>query len=116
MPTLWLGPGVPEKGAPMRAWTSQELDTIGETDELRIATARRDGTLRRPVIIWVVRDGDDVYVRSVNGRESAWFRGAQTRHEGHVSVGGVERDVAFEELGRDLDDELDAAYRDKYSH
>ena len=73
---------------------------------------RRDGTLRNPVIIWAVRLGDDLYVRSVNGRGSAWFRGAQVRHEGHIRAGGVEKEVAcVEETAPNLNDQIDAAYR-----
>ena len=59
----------------MTRWTSDELTRIEAGDELEIASLRRDGTLRNPVTIWVVRLGDDLYVRSVNGRTSAWFRG-----------------------------------------
>jgi hypothetical protein len=55
----------------MSTWTSDELETIGGAEELEIASLRRDGTLRRPVTIWVVRHGDDLYVRSVNGRTSS---------------------------------------------
>ena len=74
----------------MSTWTSDELDRIGGAEELEIASLRRDGTLRNPVTIWVVRHGDDLYVRSVNGRESSWFRGAQARHEAHIEAGGVD--------------------------
>ena len=35
----------------MGRWTADELDTIGGTDELRIAPLRADGTLRGPVTI-----------------------------------------------------------------
>jgi Uncharacterized protein conserved in bacteria (DUF2255) len=56
----------------MNNWTSDELHKIGSAEELELASVREDGTLRPPVIIWVVRDGDDVYVRSVNGRGSSW--------------------------------------------
>ena len=97
----------------MTTWTSDELNKIGAAEELRIASLRRDGTLRNPVTIWVVRVGDDLYVRSVNGRTAAWFRGAQARHEGRIWAGGVEKDVRFEEAG-ELSDELDVAYRTKY--
>jgi len=65
------------------------------------------------VTIWVVRHGDDLYVRSWRGRGSTWFRGAQDRHEGHIRAGGVEKDVVFVEVD-DLNDEIDAAYRAKY--
>ena len=101
----------------MTTWTSDELNKIGKAEELTIASLRNDGTLRRPVIIWVVRLGDDLYVRSVNGRTSAWFRGVQTRHEGHIQAGGVEKDVTFvEESTPDINDQIDAAYRTKYRH
>ena len=97
----------------MTAWTGDELTRIGSAEELRIAALRRDGTLRTPVIVWGVRHGDDLYVRSVNGRDAAWFRGVQARHEGRIWAGDVEKDVRFEEVD-DLSDELDAAYRAKY--
>jgi len=47
----------------MTAWTGEELARIGAADELELAALRRDGTLRKPVTIWVVRHGDDLYVR-----------------------------------------------------
>jgi hypothetical protein len=97
----------------MSTWMSEELDRIGEAEELKIASVRRDGTLRQPVTIWVVRHDDDLYVRSVNGRTSVWFRGAQVRHEAHIEAGGVDKDVLLVETG-DLNDEIDAAYRAKY--
>jgi len=99
----------------MTTWTSEELSKIGNAEELQIASLRDDGTLRKPVIIWVVRLGDELYVRSVNGRDSAWFRGVQTRHEGHIRAGGVEKEVSFvEEAGADLNEPVDATYRTKY--
>jgi len=99
----------------MTTWTSDELKKIDTAEELKIASLRRDGTLRKPVIIWVVRVGDELYVRSVNGLTSAWFRGVQTRHEGHVRAGGVDKDVMFvEETDSDINDQIDAAYTTKY--
>jgi hypothetical protein len=98
----------------MTTWTSDELNKIGTAEELKLASLRRDGTLRNPVTIWVVRLGDDLYVRSVNGRTGAWFRGTQVRHEGHIQAGGVEKDVTFVDADPDLNDQIDAAYRTKY--
>ena len=99
----------------MTTWTNEELDKIGSAEELRIASLRRDGTLRKPVIIWVVGVGDNLYVRCVNGREGAWFRGVQSRHEGHIWAGDVEKDVTFvEEETSDINKKIDEAYLTKY--
>jgi hypothetical protein len=63
--------------------------------------------------MWVVRHDDDVYVRSVYGRGSSWFRGAQTLHQARIRAGGVEKEVLLVETD-DSNDEVDAAYRTKY--
>jgi hypothetical protein len=98
----------------MATWTKEDLSRIASTDELELASRRRDGTLRDPVTMWVVRDGDDLYVRSMHGRAGSWFRGTQTRHDGHIRSGGIDRDVTFADGDHAIDDRLDAAYRSKY--
>jgi hypothetical protein len=95
-------------------WTDDELTGIADAEELEIASRRGDGTLRRPRTIWVVRHGEDLYVRSVNGPTAAWYRGTQDRHEGHVTAGGVDKDVTFIDADGALDDVVDDAYRSKY--
>ncbi|MFJ1806746.1 MULTISPECIES: DUF2255 family protein [unclassified Streptomyces] len=96
------------------AWTDHELDSIEHAEELQIASLRRGGELGSRRTIWVVRVGDGIYVRSVNGPASAWFRGTRARHEGRVEAGGVERDVTFEDVDGEINDAVDAAYRTKY--
>jgi hypothetical protein len=99
----------------MSTWTDNELKKIEAAEELLISSLRTDGTLRKPRIIWVVRVGNDLYVRSVNGRTSDWFRGVQTRYEGHIRAGGVKKDVSFVEVSdADINDQIDAAYAAKY--
>jgi hypothetical protein len=99
----------------MPTWTGDELDRIGNTDELQIASLREDGTLRQKVTIWVVRVGNDLYVRSVRGRGSGWFRGTQVCHAGRIWAGGVEKDVTYaEETDPAIQDQIDAAYLTKY--
>lgn len=100
----------------MMTWTDNELSKIGNAEELDIASLRGDGTLRKACIIWVVCLGDDLYVRSVNGRTSDWFRGTQTRHEGRIQAGGIEKDVTFAEIDASdpINDQIDAVYRSKY--
>jgi hypothetical protein len=99
----------------MTTWTSNELTKIGTAEELQITSLRSNGTLRKLVTIWVIRLGDDLYVRSVNGRTSAWFRGTQVCHEGRIQAGGLEKDAIFvEETGAEINEQIDAAYRTKY--
>jgi len=98
----------------MSAWDNEALAKIAAAEEVRIASVRPDGTLRKPVTVWVVRHGDDLYVRSVGGRGGHWFRGTQERHEGRIRAGAVQQDVTFVDAARDIDDEIDAAYRAKY--
>ena len=96
------------------AWTADELDRMGDADELRIAPRRKDGTLRRAVPIWVVRVGDELHVRSCHGDSGGWYRAARATGEGHVSAGGIRKDVALLAAGGEIDDAVDAAFRDKY--
>ena len=97
----------------MVGWRGEEFEKIGSSDELQIASVGPDGALRKPTTIWVVRLGDDLFVRSVNGRAVAWFRGTQVHHEGCISA-GVTRDATFVDAKGDLDDRIDDAYRKRY--
>jgi hypothetical protein len=98
----------------MSAWTADELARIGKAEELQIASRRRDGSLRPFVTIWVVRSGDDLYVRSAYGYENGWFQRALSSGEGRIRAAGLERDVTFEEPGSAVDGDLHAAYHAKY--
>jgi hypothetical protein len=61
--------------------------------------------VRNPVTIWIVRVGNDLYVRSAYAQRSAWFRAVQVRHGGLVRAGGVEKDVIFMDAEAKLNDE-----------
>jgi hypothetical protein len=98
----------------MSTWTPDDLATIAAPDELEIATRRRDGTLRNRVTIWMVRHGDNLYVRSVNGPTAGWYRGARTLHQARVSAGGLEKDVDLVEADPALADQIDKEYQTKY--
>jgi hypothetical protein len=99
----------------MTAWDTADLARIGEADEMQISPRRSDGTLNDPVTIWVVRDGDDLYVRSYRGTKALWYRGVQARHEGHITTGDVDRDVKLvDETDPGVNERLDTAYRSKY--
>ena len=98
----------------MPRWSNDELSRIGTAGELKIATARSDGALRSFVPVWVVRVGDDLFVRAYRGRTGSWFRQAVHSGRGLVRAGGVERQVTFEEGDLAATELIDAAYRDKY--
>jgi len=95
-------------------WTPEELDRIGQAEELHLATRRRDGGLSRYVTMWVVRVGGSLYVRSAYGPGNPWYRRARAAGEGRVRAGGVERDVTFESADAAVQSGIDAAYHAKY--
>ena len=98
----------------MGAWTEDELRRIGAAEELEIAPVGRDGALRAPRPIWVVRAGDGLYVRAAYGTGSGWHRLARTSGRARISAGGLEQDVAVEDADDAVLDQVDAAYREKY--
>ena len=98
----------------MEGWKSDELRRIGGAEEVEIEVLGRDGKMRRPVTIWLVRVDDDLFVRSVRGGSGAWFRAVQETHTGRISGGGVRKDVRFEEGLSSINDPVDTAYRTKY--
>ena len=98
----------------MSGWTADEFERIGRANELRIASRRPDDSLRPFITIWVARLGDDIYVRSAYGHDNPWFQRAIASGVGRIRAGGVERDVAFEEPGPEIEQDLHAAYHAKY--
>jgi len=94
-------------------WTSQELSTVGRAEELHLASLRADGTLRPYVTIWVVRAGDELYVRSAHGPANGWYARALRSGAGRIRADGLERDVLFVDPAPDVHG-IDAAYHAKY--
>jgi hypothetical protein len=96
------------------AWTSDELDRLGQATEIQLASRRPNDSLRPFATIWVVRSGDDLFVRSAHGWDNGWFQRALRSGHGRVRAGGIERDVAFEQPGREVATDITAAYHAKY--
>jgi hypothetical protein len=61
----------------MSTWTEDELRRIEGAAELQIAPVRRTGALRGRTPIWVVRAGDDLYVRAAGPSHDAAARAAR---------------------------------------
>ena len=98
----------------MAQWTNDQLEKLGRAEEVQISLLGGDGKLGKPVTVWAVRHGGNLYVRSVRGRRGHWFRGTQETHEGRIRAGGVQHDVTFVDADHDIADDVDAAYRAKY--
>ena len=101
----------------MTKWTKDELKNIGSQEEIRLFASKKDGTLYNPVIIWVVRVDDDLYVRSFKGIKGSWYKHVQLNHKGRIVAGGITREVDFIVLNNKespLNDKIDREYRLKY--
>jgi hypothetical protein len=98
----------------MSAWTPIELAGIGRAEEVEVTSRRPDGSLRPFVTIWLVRVGDQLYVRSAHGYDNPWFQRALHGRRGRIRAAGVERDIAFEVPGAGVSGGVTAAYHSKY--
>jgi hypothetical protein len=100
----------------MAEWNPTELERIAAAREIEISSLREDGQLTKPVTIWAVRVGDEIYARSVRGSAGGWFKAAEQRHEGRIEADSTAVDVAFEDAANHLDAEIDEAYKSKYGY
>lgn len=103
----------------MTRWTPEQLRAIDRVDELRVQTRRADGSLPRGVPVWGVSTDGSVFVRSVWGAGSAWYRRALAQGSGRLHAGPVDTEAAFSRVDPDdaaLHDRIDAAYHAKYDH
>lgn len=98
-------------------FTTTQLDTIGDAEELHISTYRPDGSRRKTIPIWSVRVGEDLYIRSALGPDAAWYRNATKDNRLHVEAGAVATDVTLEPTpDSGVNAAVDDAYRAKYPH
>jgi hypothetical protein len=100
----------------MADWNPTELERIAAAREIEVSSLREDGALTKPVTIWAVRVGDELYARSVRGSAGGWFKAAEQRHEGRIEVDATAVDVSFEDAPHHLDAEIDEAYKSKYGY
>ena len=98
----------------MSTWTERELESIGDAQELELASRRADGSLRSFTTMWVVRVGGDVYVRSAGGADRPWYQHARNSGAGRVRAGNVDAEVEFADAASETQLEIDAQYHAKY--
>jgi len=98
----------------MSGWTGEELQHIDGADELRLASRRQDGSLRPFTTMWVVRTGNDLYVRSAGGPNRPWYRHALASRAGRIEAGGIGAEVNFAGAAPETNQDIDSAYHAKY--
>ncbi|MCK4120454.1 DUF2255 family protein [Ralstonia nicotianae] len=100
----------------MNTWSQDELARIATSDDLHIAPLRDDGTTYgTPTWIWSVVVDGGLYVRGYNGQNSLWYQAAIRQKAGRISVAGMTKAAAFESATGAINDQIDEAYRRKYS-
>jgi hypothetical protein len=62
----------------MATFPPEMISRLDEVSEIEIETTRKSGEPRR-TIIWVVVDGDDVFIRSEYGNDGWWYRDITAR-------------------------------------
>ena len=102
----------------MSAWSQDDLGRLSGAGEVEVSSVRRDGSLSRARTVWIVRVGDQLYLRSVNGPDAAWYRLTRAFHQGRIQARGVARDVTWIDVNAaeqpDVDPAVDAEYARKY--
>jgi len=96
--------------------SKEEVHKIAGNDDFHIAPYREDGnTPGTPTWIWSVMVNDELYVRAYNGTGSRWYQAALKQKGGMIRAAGMERQVSFEPVTGSINDQIDDAYREKYS-
>lgn len=99
----------------MTGWRADELIAIGAAETVQIAPDHEDGARRRAATIWVVRVGNDLYIRSYSGPAAGWYRRALRGRSGTIRADTLEQRVRFDDAEADVQPQIDAAYQTKYA-
>jgi hypothetical protein len=75
---------------------SETRQMLDRADEVDIETSRGEGAPVHRVTIWIVVDGDEVYVRSVRGPAGRWYRELLANPRGAIHAAGRRIDIVAE--------------------
>ena len=97
------------------SFSSEDLALLDAADEVEIETQAPDKEARRTVV-WVVVDGDEVFVRTYRGAGSRWFRDIGQNPAVAIHVGGKRLSAsAIAATDPDSIERTSAGYKRKYS-
>ena len=97
------------------SFSGEDLAALDAAEEVRIETQAPGGAVHR-TIIWIMVDGGEVFVRSVNGEDGRWYREAKANPGVAIHVDG--RRVPATAIAADDPDSIDRvsdALRAKYA-
>ena len=86
----------------MPNFAADQLSTFAAAEEVEIETRAGPGSPVHRVIIWVMVDGDEVYLRSVRGPRGRWFRELIAAAEGALHVAGTRHPIRAELAADDI--------------
>ena len=98
----------------MTGWTSDELTRIGTADELELASVEATIPCATRGPSGSSACGEDLYVRSMNGRPAAGSPAPRCATKATSGPAASTRTSPSPTTDPDLNDQVDAAYRDKY--
>lgn len=100
-----------------KRFSTEELTSINEADDLHISPFREDGkTYGTPTWIWEVVVDGELYVRAYNGVHSQWYNAALRQQSGRIIAAGITREVNFEPVQGEINKAIDEAYKKKYAN
>ena len=107
-------PPWPIRYAAAMSFKGQDLALLAGAEEVDIETRLPDGPVHRATI-WIMVDGEDTFVRSVNGRTARWYREAVANPAVAIHVGGRRLTAsAIAATDPDSIDRASASLRRKY--
>jgi hypothetical protein len=73
--------------AGLMSFSKEDLALLDESEEIKLETQAPEREARRTAM-WVVVDGDEVFVRTYRGAGSRWFRDVEQNPAVAIHVGG----------------------------
>ena len=98
----------------MAQFSAEDLRVLAQTDEVEIETPRASGNSRRTTI-WIVVDGERVYVRSVRGPAGRWYQAVVSGSDARLHAGPRTWAIRTTPVGDQAEvDRVSEAIRRKY--
>jgi hypothetical protein len=91
-----------------------ELQHLADAEEITIGFLRPDGSTGSTPV-WIVRTGDDIFVRSMHGQRGGWYRRLRANPDGMVTDEAHTHLVRAEPVADErTKEEVTRAYSTKY--